>query len=63
MSTPVYGPTCRYVPIKKKIEEERVCKLPEKKEVDSKLITTEKAETGNVSCDWLRGAAFRVVIG
>ncbi|XP_076820993.1 multidrug resistance-associated protein 1-like isoform X2 [Clavelina lepadiformis] len=47
VTTPIHGPVCKFVPLKKKLEEERVCHLPPKKE-ESKLIQREKAETGNV---------------
>nr|XP_039268709.1 multidrug resistance-associated protein 1-like isoform X3 [Styela clava] len=45
------GPACKYVPLKKKLkDEERVCKLPEKKNLASgdNLIVKETAETGRV---------------
>ncbi|CAK8671759.1 unnamed protein product [Clavelina lepadiformis] len=44
----VYGPTCKYRPIKKN-DPNRVCKMPDqKKQAENKLITTETAETGNI---------------
>uniref|UniRef100_F6PGX9 Uncharacterized protein n=1 Tax=Ciona intestinalis TaxID=7719 RepID=F6PGX9_CIOIN len=42
------GPTCKYIPLKKKLKEEKSCQLPPDKKEENKLIQSEKAETGSV---------------
>nr|CAB3219629.1 multidrug resistance-associated protein 1-like [Phallusia mammillata] len=60
----VVGPTCKYVPLKKN-DPNRVCKLPQQKQQDDKLITTETAETGNVGLSvltsYMRSLGYHVV--
>ncbi|XP_078487497.1 multidrug resistance-associated protein 1-like isoform X1 [Ciona intestinalis] len=42
------GSTCKYIPLKKKLKEEKSCQLPPDKKEENKLIQSEKAETGSV---------------